>query len=424
MRRLVAAISLLFLVALGGRAYAGVEIVSDQPAASLLLPYFEVNIDTPGGANTLMSINNSSAAAILAHVVIWSDLSVPSLGFEVYLTGYDMYTLDLGNLIRHGLLPETASAGQDPTDKISPKGLFSQDINFASCTGLLPYGSKPLTGVRLKGLQDALTGSPSANLGGLCAGVRHADRIARGYVTVDTVNNCTLRFPGDPGYFGSGGSGDATNQNAMWGDSTYINKDTGKAFGQPLVHILASVTDPLTSTSGNYTFYGRYDSFTAIDNRQPLSTNFAARFINPASPEGRRYFSGGTSMVVWRDSKVAQAPFTCSAAAGHPSWFPLGQEEIVIFDEQEHPQVTASPAHLFPAETQKIRVGAGAIPTSFDAGWMYLDLNSPTAGTFPTGDPTPEQAWVSTIYDNSTYRIGERATLLDSAVSANHIVPQ
>jgi hypothetical protein len=73
---------------------------------------------------------------------------------------------------------------------------------------------------------------------------------------------------------------------------------------------------------------------------------------------------------------------------------------------------------------QKIRVGAGAIPTSFDAGWMYLDLNSPTAGTFPTGDPTAEQAWVSTIYDNSTYRVGERATLLDSAVSANHIVPQ
>ncbi|HLJ43403.1 MAG TPA: hypothetical protein VKT12_04225, partial [Candidatus Binataceae bacterium] len=273
MRRLLAAISLLFLVALGGRAYAGVEIVSDQPAASLLLPYFEVNIDTPGGANTLMSINNSSATAILAHVVIWSDLSVPSLGFEVYLTGYDMYTLDLGNLIRHGLLPETASAGQDPTDKISPKGQLSQDINFASCTGLLPYGSKPLTGVRLKGLQDALTGSPSANLGGLCAGVSHSDRIARGYVTVDTVNNCTLRFPGDPGYFGSGGSGDATNQNVMWGDSTYINKNTGKAFGQPLVHILASVTDPLTSTSGNYTFYGRYDSFTAIDNRQPLSTN-------------------------------------------------------------------------------------------------------------------------------------------------------
>lgn len=96
----------------------------------------------------------------------------------------------------------------------------------------------------------------------------------------------------------------------------------------------------------------------------------------------------------------------------------------MIFDEQEHPQVTASPADLFPAETQKIRVGAGAIPTSFDAGWMYLDLNSPTAGTFPTGDPTAEQAWVSTIYDNSTYRIGERATLLDSAVSANHIVPQ
>jgi hypothetical protein len=426
MRRVAAVISFIFLVALGGRAFAGVEIVSDQPSASLLLPYFEVNLDHTLTANTLMTINNASATAILAHVVIWSDLSVPSLGFEVYLTGYDAYTLNLGDLIVRGRMPQTASAGQDPTDKISPKGPLSQDINFASCNGILPYGKPAVTGVQLKGLQDALSGKPSANFGGLCASVDHGDRVARGYVTVDTVNNCTRRFPGDVGYFGAGGTGDATNQNVMWGDAMYVNRASGKAFAQPLVHILASASNPLTSTSGNYTFYGRYDAFTAVDNRQPLATNFAARFINSTSPDGARYFSGGTSMIVWRDSKVAQGPFTCSSA---PTWRPLGQEGIVIFDEQEHPQTAAAPANLFPAETQRIKVGGSAFPTSFDAGWMFLDLNTTVAaaGSNPPVDPAAAQAWVSTVYDNNaagnTYRVGVRATQLDSASSASHVVP-
>jgi hypothetical protein len=158
----------------------------------------------------------------------------------------------------------------------------------------------------LTNLKDALTGNPSAGLGNKCAGVNHGDRIARGYITVDAVNNCTIRFPGDVGYFGAGGTGDVTNQNVLWGDVMYINKAVDKAFGQPLLHILASATDPSTSTSGRYTFYGRYDNFTAVDNRQPLSTTFAARFINASSSEGARYFSGGTAMIVWRDSKVAQ----------------------------------------------------------------------------------------------------------------------
>jgi hypothetical protein len=47
MGRAVAAISLVLVLALGGRALAGVEIVSDQPAATLLLPYFEVNLTNP-----------------------------------------------------------------------------------------------------------------------------------------------------------------------------------------------------------------------------------------------------------------------------------------------------------------------------------------------------------------------------------------
>ena len=188
--------------------------IDDAPAATLLLPYFEVDLNSADGINTLFSINNASATAVLAHVVLWSDLSVPTFDFNIYLTGYDVQTVSIRDIF-NGTVPRTASVGQDPGDAISPKGDFSQDINFASCAGQLPPPAVPASFVTH--LRASHTGTFSAILNG-CAGRAFGDNIARGYITVDTVNNCTLRFPGDAGYFLSGGTGDATNQNVLWGD--------------------------------------------------------------------------------------------------------------------------------------------------------------------------------------------------------------
>jgi hypothetical protein len=345
MKKTALCLALLGLLALGGQALAVICAIDEVPAATLLLPYFAVDYTSPDGSgvNTLFSVNNASATAVLAHVVVWSDLSVPVLDFNIYLTGYDVQTVNLWDILHSGNLPRTASAGQDPAppDAISPKGQFSQDINFASCSGLLPAPQLPADFVQH--LQASLTGRESSVLGG-CAGRNLGDNIARGYITIDTVNNCTLRFPGDAGYFGPGGTGDATNQNVLWGDYFHLNSAANFADGNTLVHIEASGTNPETSVSGDYTFYGRYDApaWSAADNREPLATNFAARFLNGGP------FSGGTDFIVWRDSKVNQGPFECPAATGNPFWFPLGQEGIVIFDEQEHPQVPAT----FPVSPQ------------------------------------------------------------------------
>jgi hypothetical protein len=89
--------------------------VAEQPAATLLLPYFEVDLANPAGANTYFAINNASATAVLAHVTIWSAMHVPVHNFNVYLTGYDMQQLNVRDLI-NGVLPVTASVGQDPAD--------------------------------------------------------------------------------------------------------------------------------------------------------------------------------------------------------------------------------------------------------------------------------------------------------------------
>src|SRR5947199_5874626 len=243
MKKTVLSLALLALVALGGQASAVICTVDDVPGATLLLPYFEVDLANQNGVTTLFSINNASATAVLAHVVVWSDLSVPVLDFNVYLTGYDVQSINLRDIIA-GNLPQTASAGQDPTDTISPKGQFSQDINFASCQGNLPIPQLP--SIFTDHLQAALTGKFSSLLGG-CAALDHGDRIARGYVTVDTVSNCTLRFPGDLGYFAGGGTGDATDQNVLWGDYFIIQELLNYAAGNPLVHVEASATDPQTT---------------------------------------------------------------------------------------------------------------------------------------------------------------------------------
>ena len=447
MKRVVSIALVLAVLGWTAPARALIGTVDEVPAATLLLPYFEVDLDNVNGVNTLVSINNASATAVLAHVVVWSDLSVPTLTFNVYLTGYDIQTISLRDIFVDGVLPRTASDGQDPTDTISPQGNFSQDINFASCNGQLPLPTLQQiladTGVDYKThLQNAHTGQASAVLGGFCAGQNLGDRIARGYITVDTVNNCTLRFHGDAGYFPAG-VGDVTRQNVLWGDYFLVNPGENFALGDTLVHIESApgtgttgtngtyVADPETTVPGEYTFYGRYVAWNASDNREPLATTFAARFLNGGD------FDGGTDLIVWRDSKVNQGAFTCPAVAGtRPAWYPLGQEALVVFDEQEQadvievfpvsPQPPAADPIPFPAETNRVQVGGPNLPVPFTFGWIYLNLNTAVtaAGANPPEDPAAAQAWVTVSHKaNGRFNVGHAATQLDSATTANHNNP-
>src|SRR6188768_1710434 len=102
----------LLLAVLGllaaSQAFAVIGTIDPVPAATLLVPYFEVDIANADGINTLFSINNASATAVLAHVTVWTDQSVPALDFDVYLTGYDVQTINLRDIFVSGNLPVTA----------------------------------------------------------------------------------------------------------------------------------------------------------------------------------------------------------------------------------------------------------------------------------------------------------------------------
>ncbi len=352
-------------------AQAAIGTTDVVPAATLLLPYFEVDLANENGMQTAIRFTNTSASAVLVNVTLWTDLGVPTFNFPVYMTGYDTEEIDL-RLLFKGIRPVTASAGQDPTNTISPKGIYSQDINFASCNGILPF-SGVLPAATVTALRNAHTGQGSTLLSGNCGGVPQGDNIARGYVTLDSVNSCGGTFPSDPSYINN----TIDNRNVLTGTATYLNRSQNLAYGEPLVHVESSYNNPLVTetdyavpVANNNTFYGRYTSaaYNSRDNREPLASTTQARFLNGG------VFTAGTDVVVWRDPGVAVAPFACNA--GLPAPFPLPQAQVVAFDEQENPTLVTG--NVFPYAAQRV-----AVSTLTNKTFGYLRMNL----TLATGVP-------------------------------------
>ncbi len=393
----------LWILLLGGQASAVIGTIDAVPAATLLLPYFEVDIANQNGMNTMFWINNASDVAVLAHVTVWTDQSVPALDFSVYLTGYDMQKINLRDIFVNGNLPRTAPAGQDPADTISPKGTLSQDFNFASCSSL-PYAPGAVGASFRAHLQAWFQGNPSPATGN-CAGSKQPDtNVLRGYVTVDTVNACNLFFPSDWAFYDTY----VTDQNVLWGTVVYVDPSRNLAQGDTLVHIEAC---PTCFAPGNHTFYGRYNGATAADAREPLPTTMAALYENGSS----------TDFLVWREADESDTAYNC-ALQGPPTWYPLSFFQVLIFDEKEavvdaeecwwgEPDCT--PTVMIPNEANRIDVASGLL-TPFVSGWMHLNLQHHEV--IPIYADPHAQMWLTTVMESGgQYSVGFPAIQLDNA---------
>ncbi|MBV9184774.1 MAG: hypothetical protein JO093_04100, partial [Acidobacteria bacterium] len=95
--------------------------VTVGPAATLLLPYFEVDF-TNRTEDTLFTITNVTRYPQIAHVTIWTDWSFPVLSFNIYLTGYDVQGISI-NQILGGIVAQNNGTG--PTNAQSPLGSLS-----------------------------------------------------------------------------------------------------------------------------------------------------------------------------------------------------------------------------------------------------------------------------------------------------------
>ncbi len=149
---------------------------------------------------------------------------------------------------------------------------------------------------------------------------------------------------------------------------------------------------------------------------------FAVRYVNGGA------FDGGTSLLTWRDAKRNITKFNC--ALGFPAPFPLGQNQVVVFDEEENFETpegcTISPCPTeeglipFPFEAQRTDVGSSALPSSYDFGWIFLNLNSAVAGSLVPFEPLM-QNWVSVVMDaQGRFSVGFDAIQLGNVTDPRH----
>lgn len=371
------------LALISGSAPAKVGTLDNVPAATLLLPYFEVDTVAANGTRTVFTIGNRAATEQLAHVTLWTDRGVPTLRFDVRLPPSGVKEIDLLALFTAGTVPSSTAGG------------------FASCAATLPPAN--LNATDLTGLRNAHTGLASSLLSNQCGGVARGDGIARGYITVDVVRACSTAVPGDPGYFVFGGSGTATNDNVLWGEYSIANPAQNTAWGDTVVHIEASATDPTTdgvpnlpfggapATVPDYTFYGRRIGVGAADNREALPQEWFAAYA----------FDGpftSTRGVVWRDPGVV-TPFACaSPPAG------LGTRAIDIFNNQERVTTARNVLPLVPYATQTVDLRADPINVPYDNGMLHYNLGLLTASA---PYDTRNQAYVSHRYTSVFGASGE-----------------
>lgn len=410
--------------------------IGTAPAATLLLPYFQVDLGTAGtGRTTIFSITNVSPYAQIAHVVLYTDWSFPVLDFNIFLTGYDVQPINLYDIIARGLIGSTTGTStSSPDAHNNTTGATSNYMDaLGGPNGTNPnIGSQPFrtSGGDLFGNPNFL-GSVAANCGpgrlpgqlpaALATDVRallstgrstgagiscptvggeaqvggnHGGNVAIGYATIDVAATCSVALPIDPGYF----TGEILFDNVLIGDYQDINQSTSAgnyAGGNPLVHIRAipegGPAGSAIATNLPFTFYDRYQggaltpTLRTVDRRQPLPSSFAARWISGSTA------AFDTAYKIWREG------FTANTGGPHFLVNPCDEYiansviplvEIVRFDENENagvrglgiivsPPTTASPTT---PEASLNAVSTSLFPTvpgSTDVGgWTYFNLSN------------------------------------------------
>lgn len=359
--------------------------ITVSPAATLLLPFFEVDVTKPvnDAANTLFTIINTVQKPQIARVTIWTDYGHPALWFNVFLTGYDVQPVSLYDVVARGILPNTSN-GQQAGNRSAPNNSNPKLVGFESCGtnggNLTPSVLQAVQKMLTSGTQtesDCQVGSPHDN--------------ATGYVTVDVVNSCTPISPLDPVYY----SQILLYDNVLTGDYEHVFPDRALgnfAGGSPMVHVKA-IPDggsAAVSTPLPYTFYDRFTPQAArhIDRRQPLPSAFAARYIQGGTAD---FF---TDFALWREGATVASRGCASANAAIPV------TSIVRFDDAENPTTVAPATSQVMPLASSITTGSPIFPPLAGqslTGWMYLNLDnraSVTSAVNPYSSNRASQNWV------------------------------
>jgi len=363
--------------------------------ATVLIPYFELDPSSGAGLTTLFSVTNETSQDTLVRVVLWTDWGVPTLGFDVFLPPFDLQSFNVRDLF-NGVIPSTG-AGEDLSG-----------FNFCNTVQFTPVHDNPaLSSEERAQLLAFHTGVEGPMVAG-CGGENHGDGHARGYVTIDTVDECSaiqlddLFSPAWGGYFAEGGGGAGAigvAQNRLWGDVLIVDPANAFAQGSEAISLWA---DPARFTDDpTFTFYGRFTGYDGRDERVPLPSWWATRFLDGGP------FTGGADLIVWRDTGEAEP--SLATCGGHPTWWPLQEGFITARDEtaSEASRVfVGSESNFFALATQRVAVHDFFLPYAF--GRLQIGLAD------GPGLNNPRQGWMQTVLSaNGLYSAGFNARALN-----------
>ena len=437
--------------------------ITVAPAATLLLPIFDVNLTAAAGAGetTLFTITNTSAVPQIAHVTVWTDWSFPILDFNIFLTGYDVQAINLYDVLVRNLVAPGGPGTSSTSSTISPRapqgsvGAFVQPASNTanpniitsavtaggSCSGTNLPGTLPTD--LMDAVRTALTtglynpaNAPGIGCGSTRVGGTHTN--ARGYITIDVANTCSINLPDNPTYITT----ELLFDNVLIGDYQQINGDPtvgNFAQGNPMVHIRAIPEGgPAGSNPGTnlpYTFYDRY-ALGRFDRRVPLPSTFAARWIE-----------GGTSgfqtnYKIWREG-VTFGTQVCSEPALNSAMPVL---ESIRFDERENSFGTTGGIVCSPCPSSVPTLPEASIVSTTNtsvfpangstvdvSGWFFLNLNNGGSagytfvpGDAPSGSNTVNRAsqnWVIvSMFAQGRYSVDFDAAHLGNGCSAARVI--
>ncbi len=376
------------------------------PAATLLFPYFEVDLASPSGETATFTLTNVSPEEQIAHVTLWTNRAYPVIDFNIYLTGYDVQTIDLRDVLMGRLAPQgTRLAFPGELSRANRR------LETAACDELpsqLPFAAVQRMQLAFTKGTLAATGDTPA-----CSGVSTPPEngMIVGYATIDVVGSCTTLLPTETAYYTDAIRYD----NVLIGEYQQVNRIQNFAQGGPLVHIRA-IRGSDGKTNLRDTFYARFQSAAnpRLDARQPLPSTFAARWAHG----GTGAFE--TTFKIWRQGLTgAGTPcdkYKCNAK--------LQVTEFATFDDEENGVGAAPEAGpvCTPIEPYFVTSAAFRADSSDSAffpqidngalsGWIYMNLT-------PEDEEFTRQAWVvTTMRAQGRYSVDADALALGNGCS-------
>ena len=434
--------------------------VGATAGATLLLPYFEVDSANVTGLDTLVGITNIDDDPIVAHVIVYNVDSFIVFDFNIYLTGYDVVTWSMRQLLVFGNYPNNGCTSNT----------YKFRTRYIDCNGDSMYFSQADAG--------GLLGSAGYAMDLACyppaAGSVLTDRQCMlsvgsydgwnsnyvGYVTIDANITCTGATPDNDNYYSPDyldTNADATNDhgilemsNILVGDMFYYDNAGSQADGYPLVHIEA-IGESNTLAGHTWgmqqadflaeeinTYYNKYNWWGPnyfMDYREALPIRWAFRYIGNAA------FDGGTMVDVWRSHHWDWGPYMFSDSGGCNFHGDMGYSSLVedlyvsggslyltntglwrpsliVFDEEENTTQAGggpSPPPTVPG-IDNVYLEAQRVDVTLAEGWPLVDESGWIGISFSTdAHYDTSHDWLNWFYGCNTTHAFELGCTFDQS---------